>query len=401
MLRKIILCSAVAVVLPLSAVGAQPVRPLPPPIPTPVPPQPPLVRASGQVQTGEGVVDVELLVLNDDAALHLRWPGEHDREINWLTKPGDVLSLLADKRMAFLWAPLTEWAGPALERMRNRRLAKLQAAAAIGESAQAAAATIESTVRPRTRATLQLAGFLIETGQPNEAERILQERLATMPLARDKSRWNEIEWFTVASRIATARTARGDIRGALAEYDLAQTTLGDSPYAINALVNRAALLLRDRRYAEALSVIDPAWKQWQATRSDDKVGGSERQFAWIRACALEGLGRRAEADAAFQPVLAAKDSWDRDFVIDSDQKLQMRGLVCMRRTAAVKAMIAENIRNGFSSNALLIFQPAYRPLFDADFWATITSDPELQKLVRERMRELPPELAPALNGWRR
>ena len=406
MSRSTLLLIAAACLLP-SAASAQAVRVVPPLIALQVAPPAPgsdrlasLVKAAGRVQTGEGPVSVELLVDDADAALRLRRPGEPRPEIALLTKTSDVLTLLADKKMAFLWAPLTDWAGPNLERMRDRRLAKLQAAAAVGESAQPAAATIESTVRPRTRAILQLAGFLIETGKPAEGERILQERLATMPVTRDKSRWNEIEWFTVASRIATARAARDDVDGALAEYDLAQRTLGDSQYAINATVNRAPLLLRNRRYDEALAVIDAGWKQWQASRSYDKVGGSERQFAWIRACALEGLGRHAEADTAFQPVLAAKDSQDSDFVIDSDRKLQMQGLVCMRRTAAVKAMITDQIRNGFATNALVMFQPAYRPLHDADFWAGITSDPEMVKLVAERMRELPPEMAPALNGWR-
>lgn len=406
MLRKIILLAATACAL-VPPVGAQPIRVLPPPIAVPVAPPPPgrdrlasFIKAAGKVQTGEGPVSVELLIDDSNAALRMHFPGEPRPEIALLTKTGDVLTLLADKKMAFLWTPLTEWAGPNLERMRDRQLAKLQAAASVGESAQPAAATIESTVRPRTRAILQLAGFLIETGNPVEAERILQERLATMPVNRDKARWNEIEWFTVASRIATARAARDDVEGALAEYALAETTLGDSPFAINASVNRAALLLRRNLYADALAAIDLAEQRWRASNPYDKVGGSERQFAWIRACALEGVGRHAEADQAFRPVLDARDSKDRDFVIDSDRKLKMQGLVCMRRSAAVKAMIADQIRNGFTSNALLMFQPANRPLHDAEFWARITSDPELRKLVLERMRELPPEMAPALNGWR-
>ena len=153
-----------------------------------------------------------------------------------------------------------------------------------------------------------------------------------MPVNRDKARWNEIEWFTVASRIATARAARDDVEGALAEYALAETTLGNSQYAINARVNRAALLLRRNLYADALAVIDPAWRQWQASPAYDKVGGSERQFAWIRACALNGLGRHDEADQAFRPVLDARESKDRDFVIDSDRKLRCRDWsACVKR----------------------------------------------------------------------
>jgi tetratricopeptide (TPR) repeat protein len=409
MLRKVSL-AALASFLAQSPVGAQTppatapviaVHVAPPALPAPARDRfASLVKAAGQVETRDGPVAVELLVDGSDAALRLRRPEDPRPKIVLLTKIADVLGLLADQKMAFLWAPLTEWAGPTLERMRDRQLTKLQAAAAVGESAQPAAATIESTVRPRTRALLQLAGFLIEIGRAAEAEQFLEERLAAMPMKQDKAHWSEIEWFTVASRIASARGARDDVEGALAEYQMAETMLGNSAYAMNASVNRAALLLQQKRYAEALAVIDPVWSEWKSFRSDDKVSGSERQFAWIRACALEGLGRHSEADEAFRTVLDAKDSHDRDFVIDSDQKLVIRGLVCMRRKDAVKALIRDSVLNDLSPSLLLIFQSAYRPLRDVDFWDDVLSDPALVAFVRKRMRELPPEMAPALNGWR-
>lgn len=386
-------------------------QPAPPPIPPvisyPVVPPAPggpgdriQLKASGIVQTDDGPVTVELLTQRSDAALRLRSSPTAFPQIIPLTKTADVLQLLADKRMAFLWPSLIQWAGLTLEKMRDEQLAKLQAAAAVGISRQRPTGTGESTVRAPTRALLQLATFMIDNGRAADAERLLQQRLSTMPVQANQARWEEIEWMSVAALIASSRAARDDIDGALAEYDLIESTLGSSPYAMNATINRAATLVRRGRYAEALAAVEPLWQQWTSLKSDDKVRGSERQFAWIRACALEGLGRHSEADIAFQPVLDARNTRDRNFVVDSDKRLKLQGLVCMRRTAAVEQLIEDEMHNALFSTGLVTLQPAYRPQRDAEFWKAIRSDPKLAPVIHERMRELPPELVPALNGWR-
>jgi tetratricopeptide (TPR) repeat protein len=394
--------------LPVAA-GAEAPPPIPPVISFPVAPPAPgkavdrltsLVKASGAVQTGGGPVMVEFLTDGADAALRLRRSPQSLPQLFPLTRTADAVRLLADKRMAFLWSPLTEWAGPNLERMRDRQIERLQAAVTIRTSLQQPANTGESTVRPPTRALLQLATFMIDNGRAADAERMLQNRLATMPVQAGQARWEEIEWMSVAALIATSRAARDDVDGALAQFDLIRATLGSSPYAMNATINRAALFANRNRYAEALATIEPLWQQWNAINSTDKVNGSERQFAWIRACALEGLGRHTEADAAFQTVIEAHDSRDRNFVIESDERLKLKGLMCMRRTKSIKQIAAADLRNALFPNELITFQPAYRPLNYAELWAQLRSDPDLAAAARERMRELPPELTPALNGWR-
>ena len=72
----------------------------------------------------------------------------------------------------------------------------------------------------------------------------------------------------------------------------------------------------------------------------------------------------------------------------------------MKQTAAVGDLIATQLQDGLSPWALLLFQPAYRPTQNVELWEKIRSDPRLAKLASERMRVLPPELTPALNGWR-
>jgi hypothetical protein len=357
------------------------------------------VKASSWVSTKKGPTFVELLIDPHSAALRLRTATNQAPDLRILDSPTEVLKLLADKRMEFLWQPLSDWAGPTLEKMRDEQIARLRAAAARGEADLPPSTTGESTVRPKIRALLQLADFLIDVGQCDEAERMLQQQLATMKVRSDSS-WNAIEWFSVAAWIASARLGRDDFAGAIAQYAFIEQSLGNSPFAQNATINRASLLARSGRYADALAAIEPLWVRWSREQPELKVGGSERQFAWIRACALEGLGRHAEAEAAFKPVAEATDTRDPHFVIDSDDSLRLKGRVCLKQTAAVGDLIATQLQDGLSPWALLLFQPAYRPTQNVELWEKIRSDPRLAKLASERMRVLPPELTPALNGWR-
>lgn len=359
----------------------------------------PYVRASNWLSTAKGAVFVELLIDQDNAALRLRQVSNQNPEIRVLDSPSDVLKLLADKRMQFLWQPLAEWAGPNLEKMRDQHLMRLRVAAAHGDANLPPSTTAESVVRPKVRAILQLARFLMAIGRSSETESILQQQLGTMKVKTDGS-WNAIEWFSVAALIGGTRLSRNDFDGAIAEYALIERTLGNSPYADNATINRAALLAQSGHYAEALAAIDPLWVRWSRERRGEKVRGSERQFAWIRACALMGLGRQAEAEAAFEPVIEANKTYDPHFVVETDDTLKLKGLVCMGQTSAVVQMIADQLENGLSPEALLLLQPAYRPQRDSAFWERVRSDPTLISMSSVRARVLPQEMTPALNGWR-
>lgn len=359
----------------------------------------PYVKASGWVATGKGAVFVELLIDNSNAAIRLRTATNADPRLEVLSSPSDVLQILADRRMQFLWEPLADWTGPTLEKMRDRRLAHLRAAYAAGNAELPATSSSETPVRPKIRALIQLADFLIAVGQTQEAERLLQEQLTTMKPRTDGS-WNAIEWFSIAAWIATARWAAGDSAGAISEYEMIERTLGNSPYEANATISKASFLAESGHYAEALSAIDALYAQWRKDNRGYKINGSERQFAWIRACALEGLGRRAEAEAAFQPVVQATNTHDPYYVIETDDTLQVKGRACMNQPDAVAAIVADELENQLPTEALLLFQPAYHPRSNVELRARVRSDPKLMGLARQRMRILPPEMTAALNGWR-
>jgi tetratricopeptide (TPR) repeat protein len=301
--------------------------------------------------------------------------------------------------MEFLWRPLAEWAGPGLVPMRDRLIARLRTAAAVGDSQYRPATTVESTVRPQVRAVIQLASMLDQIGRADEAEQLLQQQLATIDPKKGGG-WRGIEWFSVAAGIAKARWARGDDAGAIAQYEFIEQRLGNSPYAVNATISRSSLLAFTGRYSEALAAVDGAYARWMSDNREDKVPGSERQFAWIRACALEGLGRHDEAQTAFQPVLADREWRDPDFVIEPDNDLRFRGRLCMKQRDALVGMLSSNLRDDLFTSSLLALQPERRFPHDEAQWTALRTDPGLMKVASERMRVLPPDLIPALNGWR-
>lgn len=347
-----------------------------------------------------GPAYVELMINGEDAAVRVRSAAKADPEIYILSSPSDVLSLLADKHMQFLWQPLESWAGPGLVPFRDRTIARLQVAAAAGNPKYSPSTTAESTVRSNTRALLQLAYFLAKVGREDEAEQLLRRRLATMKFKGGES-WQGIEWFSVAAGIGRSRGWRNDYDGAAAQYQFMERAMGDSPYAVNATINRASLLALGGRYGEALSAIDAAFARYIADSRGAKVPGSERQFAWIRACALAGLGRHTEAEEAFRPLNVERERNTQGFVIEPDSDLQFRARMCMKQERAMIELLSGDLRDDlFTDSVLLTLQPGFQPRRDQALWAAVRSDPGLMTLARERLRELPPEMIPALNGWR-
>ena len=229
---------------------------------------------------------------------------------------------------------------------------------------------------------------------------MLRERLVQMQPKRGVS-WRGIEWQSVTAAIAWSRSQRNDQAGAIAEYEAVERTLGTSPYAVNATVNRAATLAYEGRYAEALTAIDGAWARYLKDNRGDKVPGSERQFSWIRACALHGLGRTDEARGAMPVLQDDREIKDADFVIEPDNDLKLRIATCTRDGPEFARLIARDLRRVGRSPALLLLQPAYIPRGNyRAIMATVRADPALKAAAASLMRTLPPEMTAALNGWR-
>ena len=371
-----------------------------PPVAAPVDRYAGFVKAGNWVDGATGREYLELLIDGDEAALRRRPDGAAQAKWLILANPDDALMLLADRRLEYLWAPLTEWTGQTFDKMRERMIRRSRAAIDRARPGLPAGNTAESTVRPEIRAVLQYARALDLTGHGVEAEAMLRERLAQMRPKRGVS-WRGIEWQSVAAAIAWSRSQRDDRAGAIAEYEAVERVLAGSPYAVNATVNRAAALANDGRYAEALTAIEGAWAQYLRDNRGDKVPGSKRQFSWIRACALHGLGRTDDARAAMPMLQDDREIKDDYFVVEPDNDLKLRIAACMRDGPEFARLIARDLRRIGRSPALLLLQPAYIPrgTYRAII-AAVRADPALKAAAARLVRPLPPEMTAALNGWR-
>ncbi|MBB4610370.1 hypothetical protein [Sphingomonas yabuuchiae] len=314
----------------------------------------------------------------------------------------DALAVLADRRLAAIWPQLLTWAGPSLTALREALVADARAVLAKGRTKQADSA-IASVVRPRLRPTFQLADALLAAGQVAEATQLMEDARIAEP-QQGNSFWS-IHWAAMSQWLAKARDVRGDSQGTLDVLEAAIPPLGNDRVKLNLEASRASVLLDLHRPAEALAAIDAVEARFQAPggifSGDVRIKGSDRQFAWIRACALQQLGRTAEAKAAAAPLYPITEPQDRRVRIDPTVKLRKQLGLCTRDVALTAQSYAEMLRDDpYGGEALVELQPAFRRRgYDARFMYEVRGHPLLASILAARLRAVPDDLVPALDGW--
>ncbi|MEG3170284.1 hypothetical protein U1737_19020 [Sphingomonas sp. LB3N6] len=316
----------------------------------------------------------------------------------------DTLALLADKRLAAIWPQVTEWAGMGLEKLRDSAIGAAQVLFAKGRTKDADT-SLGSVVGPKLRGTFLLADALLNAGRIDEATRLMENARGTAP---KKGMRGPIEWAATSTWLAKAQHVQGHVDAAIGIIEASIPPMGNDRTKVNLEVNRAAMLLEVGRAAEALSAIEAAQDSFAAPGGDGpfttnaRVRGSDRQFAWIKSCALSKLGRTAEAAAAAMPLHAAVEPQENRFVIDPTITLRTTLARCTGNVADAAQAYADALAGEpFGGDALLELQPALvQPSFDPAFMAKVRQHPVLVPLLADRMQRLTGDLVLALNGWR-
>jgi len=208
-------------------------------------------------------------------------------------------------------------------------------------------------------------------------------------------------------RLARLICGEGNWESALKILDDGTARLQGSPYALNFPVNKAAILAEAGQSAEALALIDATLLQYNGQPKKVKgsgstaLPGSMRQFLWIRACALNGLGRHDEAKQEMSRLLQIDQPQMSSFVLDRNENIRLRAAICMRdKQAAVDLIVNGLLEDDAVHEDLTWLQPAYQNLSSGrDFWTQIVTDPRIEKITAVMMRKLPPEMTDALNSW--
>lgn len=321
-----------------------------------------------------------------------------------LDSPNNLFRALADRRLAEFWPAIEKWAGPNIGRLRLTMVDHARRSYEAGGN-RWPSNTTEAVVRGKVRGLLNYTSILSQTGQDVAALQLLLAARKDMLLSKD---WQRIEWVAVTTRIAWLQHRLGLIDTALATLEDGANRLGTTNqdfYALNLEINRAAILAETGHYAEALALIERTDARFGAAPQKSKGGGqkvegSDRHFAWIRACALHGLGRTEEADREIARI-SGKPIVDRAFRQESDQQILTRAAFCMRDTAMLKRVdLAILADESWDSEYPSYLQPEYRdPLRDETVAAAVRNDAEVQAAFAKRWRILPPSIIEGLSGW--
>jgi tetratricopeptide (TPR) repeat protein len=318
-----------------------------------------------------------------------------------LFRPEDVLRVLADRRLAFMWPALEAWAGPGLAPMQARALADARKRYRTG-TPKRAGTTAESSVRPATRALLQLADELDAAGLTEEAMALLREPLAKPP---GKSVGDKFDYALTALRLAGIRFVRGDPKGAAEVLTAAGKALPDPSHTLNFDINRASYLVWSGQFAEGLELIDRTLARYVGEQGekwapgDDRVPGSMRMFALIRACALNGLGRKDEAAVEMQALLNAPEPRDREFVLANNRTLRFRALLCQREVEPLADFIAEALNGPSLADGLVVWlqRDLESSRIDPALVQAVRAHPKVKAAMATRIRVLGPDLKVVLN----
>jgi hypothetical protein len=389
---------------PLSFAYAQavPAAKAPPPmlrvVPPPTDPFAAMVKAGGNVELEGETYRLEFLVDGPLAALRIRGGPNGGASVYPLTSPDEILLLLADRKVEFLWPAITQWAGPSLERLKSNLLASAKGGYDRQRPVFFANESGQSILRPPARAVSQYARILQRTGDHSGAVALLRREALALNL---KKGWGRTEYSILWTQLVGVLHNSNQSDAALAELSTGLAALGSSQYADNLAITRAAVLTESGRYAEGLRAVNKVWDQYRK-RGDAKVAGSERQFAWIRACALHGLGRIAEAKAAFPDLEARPDPVDKDWVVPTNASIQSRAMQCTGDVEGLVRLTVAELESGRLLPAiLLVLQPDYEVQEGVrSVWAKVRADPRVIAAAKGRIRLLPHEYAPALRGWR-
>jgi tetratricopeptide (TPR) repeat protein len=320
-----------------------------------------------------------------------------------------ALSILANPVAAKLHPVILDYAGDGLEKLRSEGLKDIRARDFKTPFNQNSLVSLNPGVIGRL---IDKSRALIQLGYRDEAMKAFTDVLSGFDkkveardgdALSDEMQWR---WFSLRQSYAGLLVTNGDPEAGIAAFaTLAADDRIQSRYRTNAKVNLAAHMAENGQYASALKVIDAAKAEFDGrpeTAVSYKLGGSDRHFAWIRACALTGLGRSDEAKPLINLVLASPEKpaeyWADIYATSS---IERRLYSCM---GDVDRMVAFLKKGGthplYGSYATLYLQPGIKfllPRQDA-FLKQVQAHPDMKAMLDD-IQILPDSVLAALNRW--
>lgn len=345
-------------------------------------------------------------VVGDAAFLTIRSKDGKDATLRSVTTVDDALAILADERLAFAWPSLLAWAGDDLQLLRDRAVTR--AKTVLDTQLHPAPAGRYPGPRPdgdpALAATRNYIRALFRSGRHAEAIRLAQQQ-ASSPAARDSASFAHVSYTTLLSDLLFDDGQR-DKAIAVLEKASADESI-KAAWRLNADINLAATLARSGQFEAALTILDKTQQHFANTRTGAFSGvffGVARapnawaQFAWIRACALEGLKRHEEARAvlasiASQPQASAE--------LSTTSAARLNAFQCMHDASGLAGELAAQLPSAPPAGDLFLqFQPDlnyFRP--ERETTEAAIDQPHLRQAIEGRVRLLDSHFTSALSGW--
>jgi hypothetical protein len=307
-----------------------------------------------------------------------------------------ALVFLSYKPFAPFWPVAEAQWGPGLERLRED----------LAQEARRKSATtagLDGLVRSRTAAELNVARALLPLGYFAEAKDRLDARIDDV-IANRASGTRDLDFDLVMLAAVRASVVDAELGpGAAARFldEFASRVPIEPDLLVNLAINRAAYLVESERYEEALALLNPAYEQFQAGVAEQEnyqIAGSQREFAWILACAHARLGAEQASQSYARLVTSAEETPTDSYLQRTKPStyIKLRMYRCMNDSSGYFGTWRD-ANEPILSRAWLDFQLAKRRAFvgvERD-WATL---PEAAALSGE-YRQLPDEYIPALTRW--
>lgn len=244
---------------------------------------------------------------------------------------------------------------------------------------------------------------LSEIGYFEEALGLLDAELTRISTGRMMRRRGR-DFERVMTGIGAASVSaqyRGDAAGAASLKAFLARVPSDNRFLVNIEINLAAHLAESGQYREALELLEPAYEKFRALQGNTKsykIGGSDREFAWILACAHHGLNNTQASD--YMRIVNSAEETPQDQYLDT---IKPSSMIKLRMAACM---------NDQDTYFDLMFSPAFGSM--SGIWAAVQSprksddfflreDWDVQPTVKakylERYRILPDSYAAALNRW--
>jgi len=315
----------------------------------------------------------------------------------------EVLTLAASVRARNVWPKIEAYLGPNGQSL--RAAIRLQARRVVEQGCsftdRCGMTVAENQTRGNITVILRAASLLNRAGDSSDALALLESNVPRPQMNGAIAPDDEYGWQAIKLRIATTLVIRGEFTRAEAKLRALETAgLSDSRLQLNAMVTHAGLLAELHRASDALALATEAERRFQSESKGVAVRGSNRHFAWIKACALQQLGKSTEAKSELREVRSEFRSMNDQFgIADESQAIQLRAALCMNDDEWLARLLQDD-KAGLGAPGALIFQTARQWRYPGQAETVGRAESRLRTMGKlSEFRQLPADMAGAVNSW--